>query len=107
MLRGAVPILCKPGDVFIHNRLPLHGAFANTSPHPRCTLQFGFHRRSSVLGVETLTNPYIAVGQLPSPKNRKVRYDEDYIDRRCQLIMTAIDARRQKYPQEAPYVYAP
>merc|ERR1711924_527132 len=30
MLPAAVPILCEPGDVYIQNRLPLHGAFPNT-----------------------------------------------------------------------------
>jgi hypothetical protein len=53
MLPGAVPILCKPGDVYIQSRQALHGAFPNTSSDPRVTLQFGFHRRSSVLGVRS------------------------------------------------------
>ena len=50
-LPQAVPIICKPGDVAITNRQTVHGSFANTSPDWRVTLNFGFHRRRSVLGV--------------------------------------------------------
>lgn len=96
MLPGAVPIICNPGDVYLQNRLPLHGAFPNVSPEPRCTIQFGFHRRASVLGLRTQGYG----GTL------KV-YDEDYIRERSKMIMLAIDARRQRYPHEVPYVYAP
>ncbi len=34
-------------------------------------------------------------------------YDENYIRRRSRLIMYAIDARRQRFPVEKPYVYKP
>ena len=34
-------------------------------------------------------------------------YDEDYIRNRSRLIMYGIDARRQRYPDETPYRYAP
>ena len=50
-LPDAVPIVCKPGDVAMTNRQVLHGSFANTSPDWRVTVNFGFHRRASVLGV--------------------------------------------------------
>ena len=49
-LPDAVPIVCGPGDVAITNRQTVHGSFANTSPNWRVTLNFGFHRRRSVLG---------------------------------------------------------
>ena len=42
----------KPGDVAITNRQALHGSFANTSQDWRVTINFGFHRRRSVLGVK-------------------------------------------------------
>ena len=50
-LEGAVPIVCNPGDVVICNRQLLHGSFPNCGLEPRLTVNFGFHRRSSVLGV--------------------------------------------------------
>ena len=51
-LPDAVPMICAPGDVAMCNRQALHGSFANTSEDWRVTLNFGFHRRSSVLGVQ-------------------------------------------------------
>jgi hypothetical protein len=51
-LPDAVPIICAPGDVAMTNRQALHGSFANTSPNWRVTVNFGFHRRKSVLGVQ-------------------------------------------------------
>eukprot|EP00747_Dinoflagellata_sp_TGD_P069569 gnl/TRDRNA2_/TRDRNA2_156186_c0_seq1.p1 gnl/TRDRNA2_/TRDRNA2_156186_c0~~gnl/TRDRNA2_/TRDRNA2_156186_c0_seq1.p1 ORF type:complete len:423 (-),score=53.71 gnl/TRDRNA2_/TRDRNA2_156186_c0_seq1:32-1279(-) len=95
-LPGAVPIICKPGDVYIQNRLGLHCAFANTSREPRVTVQFGFNRRASVLGVRT-----------KGYGGPMVDYDEAYIRERSKMIALAIDARRQKYPHEKPYVYLP
>ena len=95
-LPDAVPLLCSPGDVAITNRQVIHGSFANTSPDVRVTINFGFHRRKSVLGVESggVHNP-VAV------------YDDDYIRERSRLIMYAISARRQRFPDESPYVYKP
>ena len=46
-LPDAVPLVCAPGDVAITNRQAVHGSFANTSPLPRVTINFGFHRRRS------------------------------------------------------------
>ena len=60
------------------------------------TINFGFHRRESVLGVKS--------GGVHSPV---AVYDEDYIRQRSRLIMYAIDARRQRFPDEKPYVYKP
>jgi hypothetical protein len=34
-------------------------------------------------------------------------YDEAWVDERSRLIQLAIDARRQKYPNEVPYAYQP
>jgi len=95
-LADAVPIVCKPGDVAVTNRQALHGSFANTSPDWRVTVNFGFHRRASVLGVHG--------GGL---HNAPAIYDDARIQERSRLIGLAIDARRQRFPDEPPYVYKP
>jgi len=95
-LPDAVPMICAPGDVAITSRQAIHGSFANTSEDVRVTINFGFHRRRSVLGVQSggIHNP-VAV------------YDEQRIRERSRLIMYAIDARRQRFPEETPYRYQP
>jgi len=95
-LPEAVPFICAPGDVAICNRQAIHGSFANTSEDVRVTINFGFHRRRSVLGVKSggIHNP-IAV------------YDDERIRERSRVIMYAIDARHQRFPQETPYRYQP
>jgi ectoine hydroxylase-related dioxygenase (phytanoyl-CoA dioxygenase family) len=95
-LPDAVPLICAPGDVVICNRQAIHGSFANTSEDVRVTLNFGFHRRRSVLGVTSggIHNP-VAV------------YDEERIRERSRVIMYAIDARHQRFPEEKPYRYQP
>ncbi|MFP6747381.1 MAG: phytanoyl-CoA dioxygenase family protein [Alphaproteobacteria bacterium] len=95
-LPDAVPMVCRPGDVAISNRQALHGSFANTSPHWRVTLNMGFHRRASVLGV--------AGGGLHSAP---AVYDEARIRERSRVIGYAIDARRQRFGSETPFVYQP
>ena len=94
-LPGAIPMVCEPGDVVIANRQVLHGSFANTSPDKRITINFGFHRRSSVLGLRTIVN------------NQPVVYDEERIYERSRLIALAIDARQQRFPHEPRYIYQP
>ena len=93
---GAVPLLCDPGDVAMTSRQVVHGSFANAGPDPRVTLNFGFHRRSSVLGVETR-----------SFENRNIVYDDALIAGRSRVIGYAIDARRRRFPDETPFVYKP
>ncbi len=95
-LPGAVPLICRPGDVAICNRQAVHGSFANTSDRVRVTLNFGFHRRASVLGVTSggVHNP-VAV------------YDDARIRERSRVIGYAIDARRQRFPDEVPFAYRP
>jgi hypothetical protein len=95
-LPDAVPMICKPGDVAVTNRQALHGSFANTSKDWRVTLNMGFHRRKSVLGVKG--------GGL---HNKEAVYDADRIRERARLIGYAIDARRRRFPHETPYVYKP
>jgi len=53
---------------------------------------FGFHRRSSVLGVQ---------GWAKNP------YDADYVTTRSRIIPIAVDARSQHFDDEDPYVYVP
>ena len=94
-LRGAVPYVCGPGDVVIHNRQLVHGAFANTSKDFRVSFTFGTHRRSSILDVEAGLHNTTAV------------YDAARILERSRMIGYAIDARRQYFPEETPYCYKP
>lgn len=95
-LKDAVPIVCEPGDVVMCNRQIVHGSFANTGFEPRLTINFGFHRRSSVLNVEGagIHSP-VAV------------YDETIIKERSRVIGLAIDARKRQYPDEQAYTYKP
>ena len=95
-IEGTVPLVCDPGDVIICNRQLLHGSFANTGFEPRITVNFGFHRRSSVLNVQgSGTHSEVQI------------FDADLIAKRSEVIGFAIDARQQKYPDETPYVYKP
>jgi hypothetical protein len=95
-LADAVPMIARPGDVAITNRQALHGSFANTSRDWRVTVNFGFHRRKSVLGV-----------QGGGVHNAAAVYDAQRIRERARLIGYGIDARRQRFPDEEPYVYKP
>jgi hypothetical protein len=95
-LLDAVPIIAGAGDVAITNRQSLHGSFANTSKDWRVTLNFGFHRRTSVLGVKA-----------GGVHNKEAVYDADRIRERARLIGYAIDARRQRFPSETAYTYKP
>lgn len=95
-LPEAVPIICQPGDVAITNRQSLHGSFANTSKDWRVTVNQGFHRRRSVLDVEA--------GGLHAAR---AVYDAARIEARARMIGYGIDARRQRFPAETPFVYKP
>ncbi|HCK74531.1 MAG TPA: phytanoyl-CoA dioxygenase, partial [Acidimicrobiaceae bacterium] len=78
------------------SRQAVHGSFANTSSNVRVTLNFGFHRRSSVLGIRS--------GGVHNPVSE---YNEEYIFERSKLIAWAIDARSQHFNDEDRYVYKP
>lgn len=95
-LPDAVPLVCGPGDVIINNRQLIHGSFANTGFEPRLTVNFGFHKRTSVLNVR-------GAGM----HAESAFMDEAFIDKRSRLIGLAIDARRQRFPDETPYEYVP
>lgn len=95
-LLDAVPIIARPGDVAITNRQALHGSFANTSRDWRVTVNMGFHRRRSVLGVHG-----------GGVHNAAAIYDDARIRERARLIGYAIDARRQRFPDETPFAYQP
>jgi ectoine hydroxylase-related dioxygenase (phytanoyl-CoA dioxygenase family) len=95
-LPEAVPMVCRPGATVISNRQLLHCSFANTSEDWRVTVNTGCLPRSSVLGVE-------GGGIL----GEKVVYTEAHIHERCKIIGYAIDARRQRFPDEPAFVYRP
>ena len=59
-------------------------------------MNFGFHRRSSVLDV---TGAGI--------HNEVMIYDAELIERRSRVIGYAIDARSKRYPEEEAYQYQP
>ena len=93
-LVDAVPLICSPGDVAIVNRQAVHGSFANTSDNIRVSVHFGFHRRKSVYGITS--------GGIHNPVSH---YDDAYILRRSRMLMYAIDARQQRFPDETPFEY--
>lgn len=95
-LKGALPLICNPGDVVICNRQLLHGSFPNCGFEPRVTVNFGFHKRSSVLGVMG--------GGVHSDAQV---FDEATVSRRSRTIGYGIDARQQRFPNETAYRYQP
>jgi hypothetical protein len=95
-LSDAVPLVCNPGDVVICNRQLVHGSFANTGFETRVTVNFGFHRRASVFNV-------MGAGM----HSAAAVYTEELIHNRSRPLGYAIDARKQRYPDETPYEYAP
>ena len=86
----------SPGDVVINSRQIIHGSFANTGFELRVSVNFGFHKRASVLNIQ---------GAGMHAEARVM--DDDYIDTRSRLIGLAIDARQQRFPDEKPYSYTP
>ena len=61
------------------------------------TLNLGFHRRRAVEGARGV-----------SPNGNVERtYDAEAIRRRSEILGFAIDARRQRYPDERPFAYRP
>jgi hypothetical protein len=95
-LPDAVPLICNAGDVAISNRQVVHSSFANATNDWRVTLNLGFHRRKSVIGVR-------ARGIDGETKT----YDAERIRKRSEMIGYAIAARRQHFCGEQPYVYRP
>jgi len=91
-----VPMICAAGDTIVTNRQLLHGSFANSSPDRRITLNAGFFPRKRVLGLTTKG----LYGRLET-------YDQARIDERCRILLLGIDARKQRFPHETPYVYKP
>ena len=98
----AVPVLMKPGDCVIVNRSSLHGSYPNKSSERRMTLLLGYHNRASAVGVETTNvHAFIRTGATPVP----MKYTVDRVLKRSRMIPLAIDARRQRYPEEAAFEY--
>ena len=95
-IASAVPMLCEAGDAFIMNRQIVHGSFANTSSERRVTLNAGFFPRKRI---QDMTVTHL--------DGRVVTFDDHHIHERSRMIQIGIDARRQRYPDEAPFHYAP
>ena len=95
-IEGAVPLVCDRGDVVICNRQALHGSFPNSGFEPRLTVNFGFHKRSSVLGVKG--------GGIHSDAQV---FDDEIIARRSRVLGYAIAARKERFPEESAYEYKP
>lgn len=95
-IEGAVPLVCDRGDVVICNRQALHGSFPNSGFEPRLTVNFGFHKRSSVLGVKG--------GGIHSDAQV---FDDEIIARRSRVLGYAIAARKERHPEETAYEYKP
>ncbi len=93
---GAVPLVCGPGDVIVLNRQAIHGSFANTSDQRRITLNAGFFPRDRVLDVTTT--------KLDGVEHT---YDAERIHQRSRMIAIGINARRERFPDELPFVYQP
>ncbi len=91
-LAGGVPLLCRAGDVAIVNRQVVHGSFPNTTDELRASLNFGFHRRASVIGHTGWAD---------------TAYDDAHILQRSRVVGVAINARHERFPHETPYVYQP
>ncbi len=95
-IEGAVPLVCDRGDVVICNRQAVHGSFPNSGFEPRLTVNFGFHKRSSVLGVKG--------GGIHSDAQV---FDDEIIARRSRVLGYAIAARKERFPEETAYDYKP
>jgi ectoine hydroxylase-related dioxygenase (phytanoyl-CoA dioxygenase family) len=95
LLPDAVPFISKPGDVAISNRQILHGSFANTSRDLRVSLNFGFHRRNSIVGARG------------KGEQGDIVYGAELIRKRSEMIGYAIAARRLYYPDQIHYEYQP
>ena len=98
-LPNAVPMLCNPGDVGITNRQAVHGSFPNTSDEWRVTINFGFHPRASVIGARG--------NGIHAPGSEKLIYDAERVKQRSRPLGLAIEARKQRFPKEEPYLYQP
>ena len=84
------------------------------APTRRVTLIFSFHQRASAVGV-TARNGHASMNgshRQTRPFEGGLReegydfYTRDYVSRRARVIPLAVNARRQRYPDEpAPFVY--
>jgi hypothetical protein len=74
----------------------VHGSFANTGFETRVTVNFGFHKRSSVLNIK-------GAGIHAEAKIM----DSEYINKRSEVIALAINARKKRFPEEKPFNYIP
>lgn len=108
----AVPMLMQPGDVGIHNRSCVHGSFPNSSPERRVTLVCAYYNRRYVINQQAR----FKMGKKEAEKmvdkgktvvNQRMVMDENHIKDKTRIIQLAIDARKERFPDETPYVYQP
>ena len=101
-LPDAVPMTLAPGDCGLVNRSSMHGSYPNRSAVRRVNMIMGFHNRASAIGAETTNvHAFARMGD----KRKTVKYTKECVLRRARMIPLAIDARRQRYPDEVPYEY--
>lgn len=113
LMPNAVPMLMNPGDVGVHNRNALHGSFPNMSPERRLTLVCAYYNRRDVVNqkarlpiqsqkeIDRLTKAGKTVIR------RKLVMDEAHIHDKTRIFQQAINARKEKYPEETHHVYPP
>ena len=63
------------------------------------TINFGFHPRASVIGARG--------NGIHAPGSENIIYDEDRIQKRSRVLGLAIEARKQRFPEETPFFYQP
>ena len=102
-LPDAVPMVLGPGDCGMVNRSSLHGSYPNQSPGRRITMVIGFHKRDSAIA-SRVTNVH-AFKSTRGGQTKDITYTKNDVLHRARMIPIAIDARRQYYPDEAPYDY--
>ena len=115
-LPDAVPVTMKPGDIMIVDRSSLHGSYPNRSDSRRLTFIMSFHSRvrtlalpSSSLTMQSRRNMVQASAVGTETQNvhafknggaKFVRYTAEDVALRARMIPLAIDARRQRFPEE-------
>ena len=85
----------------IVDRSSLHGSYPNRSDKRRMTFIMSFHARASAIGFKTQN-----VHSFKNGGAKFVEYTKNDIEERARMIPLAIDARRQRFPDQLSYKYA-
>ena len=80
----------------INNHQLVHSSFVNTRFETRVTMNFGFHRRSSVLNVHGA-----------GIHAEAIKFDDEFARHRSRLIDLAMQAKKQRFPNRRPFQYGP